>query len=70
MLLINNTAEKRLLKVVFLDRDGVINRDSPDYIKSRAEFQFLPGSLEALRRLAQNGLASSSSPISRPSTAD
>jgi D-glycero-D-manno-heptose 1,7-bisphosphate phosphatase len=44
-----------LQRVVFLDRDGVINRDSPDYIKSVAEFEFLPGSLEALRHLAECG---------------
>jgi D-glycero-D-manno-heptose 1,7-bisphosphate phosphatase len=44
-----------LQKVVFLDRDGVINRDSPDYIKHPEEFEFLPGSLEALRRLAERG---------------
>jgi len=44
-----------LQKVVFLDRDGVINRDSPGYIKSPEEFEFLPGSLEALRRLAEAG---------------
>ncbi|MDA8142069.1 MAG: D-glycero-beta-D-manno-heptose 1,7-bisphosphate 7-phosphatase [Desulfobacteraceae bacterium] len=42
-------------KVVFLDRDGVINRDSPDYIKSWDEFEFLPNSLEALRMLTQAG---------------
>jgi D-glycero-D-manno-heptose 1,7-bisphosphate phosphatase len=42
-------------KVVFLDRDGVINRDSPAYIKSWAEFDFLPGSLLALRRLTAAG---------------
>ncbi|MGA9478920.1 MAG: HAD-IIIA family hydrolase, partial [Desulfobacterales bacterium] len=42
-------------KVVFLDRDGVINRDSPAYIKSWAEFDFLPGSLLALRRLTVAG---------------
>ena len=35
-------------KVVFLDRDGVINVDSPDYIKNWAEFEFISGSLEAL----------------------
>jgi len=46
-----------LHKVVFLDRDGVINRDSPDYIKRLEEFEFLPGSLEALRRLAEGGVA-------------
>ena len=41
--------DKQLGKVVFLDRDGVINADSPDYVKTWAEFRFLPGSLEALR---------------------
>ena len=44
-----------LTKVVFLDRDGTINRDSPGYIKSREEFEFLPGSLEAIKILTQNG---------------
>lgn len=42
-------------KVIFLDRDGVINRDSPDYIKRWEEFDFLPGSLEAIRRLTIEG---------------
>ncbi len=42
-------------RVVFLDRDGVINRDSPDYIKSWAEFIFIPGSLEAIRDLTRAG---------------
>ena len=41
--------------VVFLDRDGVINRDSPDYIKSWSEFEFLPGSIKALKRLKLKG---------------
>ena len=41
--------------MVFLDRDGVINRDSPDYIKNWDEFEFLPGSLEALRLLSEAG---------------
>ncbi len=44
-----------LKKVVFLDRDGTINRDSPAYIKSREEFKFLPGSLEAIKNLTGNG---------------
>lgn len=43
------------MKTVFLDRDGVINRDSPEYIKSRSEFEFLPASLDAIRLLSQNG---------------
>ena len=42
-------------KVVFLDRDGVINRDSPDYIKSVSEFEFLPGSVSAIQHLTVNG---------------
>jgi D-glycero-D-manno-heptose 1,7-bisphosphate phosphatase len=37
---------------VFLDRDGVINRDRPDYVKSWEEFEFLPGVLEAFHLLA------------------
>lgn len=45
----------KLEKVVFLDRDGVINHDSPDYIKSWDEFEYLPGSLEAIRLLTQYG---------------
>jgi D-glycero-D-manno-heptose 1,7-bisphosphate phosphatase len=44
-----------LKKVVFLDRDGTINRDSRDYIKSREEFEFLPGSLKAIEELTANG---------------
>ena len=43
-----------LQRVVFLDRDGVINRDSSDYIKSWDEFEFLPGSIEAIRLLTLN----------------
>jgi D-glycero-D-manno-heptose 1,7-bisphosphate phosphatase len=41
------------LTTVFLDRDGVINVDSPDYIKNWSEFHFIPGSLEAIVRLSQ-----------------
>jgi D-glycero-D-manno-heptose 1,7-bisphosphate phosphatase len=47
--------EHILQKVAFLDRDGVINRDSADYIKHWSEFEFLPKSLEALKQLKQNG---------------
>jgi len=43
-----------LKKVVFLDRDGVINKDSPNYIKSWAEFNFIKGSLEAIALLKLN----------------
>jgi D-glycero-D-manno-heptose 1,7-bisphosphate phosphatase len=47
-----------LRKVVFLDRDGVINRDSPDYIKDWSEFEFIPGSIDAIRDLTRNGFVS------------
>lgn len=36
---------------ILLDRDGVINRDSPNYIRSASEWQPLPGSIEAMARL-------------------
>jgi len=55
--MINSSTGPKYRKVVFLDRDGVINRDSPDYIKSWDEFEFLPGSLEALKRLTGAGFA-------------
>ncbi len=44
-----------LQNVIFLDRDGVINHDSPDYIKSWEEFEFLPGALEAMAALTRAG---------------
>ena len=46
-----------LTKVVFLDRDGVINQDSSEYVKNCTEFKFIPGSLEALVRLTEKGFS-------------
>ncbi len=43
------------MKLVVLDRDGVINHDSDLYIKSPAEWRPIPGSIEAIARLNQNG---------------
>lgn len=44
-------------KIILLDRDGVINQKAPkaNYIKDWNEFIFLPGSLEAIRILSENG---------------
>jgi D-glycero-D-manno-heptose 1,7-bisphosphate phosphatase len=42
-------------KLVVLDRDGVINADSDGYIKTLAEWQALPGSLDAIAKLRQAG---------------
>src|SRR5581483_7374460 len=44
------------VKAVFLDRDGVINENRPDHVKSWAEFRFLPGALEAIARLSRAGV--------------
>lgn len=41
-------------KLVFLDRDGVINYDSADYIKSAKEWLPIPGSIEAIVKLQKN----------------
>jgi D-glycero-D-manno-heptose 1,7-bisphosphate phosphatase len=48
----------RRLTTVFLDRDGVVNVKAPegDYVKSWAEFAFLPTALDGLRLLAAQGL--------------
>lgn len=43
------------MKLVILDRDGTINYDSDQYIKSPAEWRPIPGSLEAIGRLTQAG---------------
>ena len=43
------------MKIVILDRDGVINYDSDQYIKSPAEWRAMPGSLEAIAKLTQAG---------------
>ena len=43
------------MKLVILDRDGVINHDSDQYIKSPSEWRPIPGSIEAIARLHQAG---------------
>ena len=43
------------MKLVILDRDGTINEDSDQYIKSPAEWRPIPGSLAAIARLTQGG---------------
>ncbi len=47
----NRPGAARHLQAVFLDRDGVINRDSPEYVTSWAQFEFLPGALGAIAAL-------------------
>lgn len=57
------------MKLVILDRDGVINRDSDQFIKNPEEWKPIPGSLEAIARLNHAGyrvvVASNQSGIGR-----
>jgi D-glycero-D-manno-heptose 1,7-bisphosphate phosphatase len=43
------------MKLVILDRDGVINHDSDSYLKSPDEWKPLPGAVEAIAKLTQSG---------------
>jgi len=43
------------MKLVILDRDGVINFDSEGFIKHPDEWRPIPGSLDAIARLTQDG---------------
>jgi D-glycero-D-manno-heptose 1,7-bisphosphate phosphatase len=43
------------MKLIILDRDGVINQDSDDFIKSPTEWIPIPGSMEAIARLNRAG---------------
>ena len=52
---------KKSGKVIFIDRDGVINKDpggwtEHSYVTRWADFHFLPGTLEALGILKKSGL--------------
>ncbi|MDD2834384.1 MAG: D-glycero-beta-D-manno-heptose 1,7-bisphosphate 7-phosphatase [Methylotenera sp.] len=57
------------MKLVILDRDGVINQDSANFIKSPNEWIAIPGSLEAIALLNQYGfrvaVATNQSGVSR-----
>ncbi len=57
------------MKLIILDRDGVINQDSDNYIKTVDEWIPLPGSLEAISKLNHHGykvaVATNQSGISR-----
>ncbi len=46
------------MPLLVLDRDGVINEDSEDYIRGLADFHPIPGSLDAIARLSRAGFGS------------
>ncbi len=54
MLIWVNTPKHPSRPFLFLDRDGIINKDRPDYIKHRREFEFYPDALKALRWLREH----------------
>ena len=43
------------MKLIILDRDGTINEDSDEFVKTPEEWQPLPGALEAIARLNHAG---------------
>lgn len=43
------------MRLLILDRDGVINEDSPDYVRSVDQWLPLPGSIEAIAALSRAG---------------
>jgi D-glycero-D-manno-heptose 1,7-bisphosphate phosphatase len=49
--------ERSFLRLIFLDRDGVINVDPGPglYVTRWGEFQFLPGAIDAIRKLTEEG---------------
>lgn len=55
--------------LIILDRDGVINEDSPHFIKSPAEWHAIPGSLDAIAAINRAGhrvvVATNQSGVSR-----
>jgi histidinol-phosphate phosphatase family protein len=57
------------ISVVFLDRDGVINVNRDDYVKTWDEFEFIPGSKDAIKLLNENNywviIVTNQSPIGR-----
>ena len=40
-------------KAIFLDRDGTINKNEPEFVHKKEDFKFIPGALQALRKLSQ-----------------
>lgn len=50
-----NSLIKMNKPIIILDRDGVINYDSDEYIKTPDEWEAIPGSLEAIAQLNRAG---------------
>ncbi|WP_455392258.1 D-glycero-beta-D-manno-heptose 1,7-bisphosphate 7-phosphatase [[Eubacterium] cellulosolvens] len=67
--IIKNNTDPPKRKAIFIDRDGVINYNRNDYVKSWAEFKFIPGAKEAIKRINDSNLLliiiTNQSPIGR-----
>ncbi|XOV83832.1 MAG: D-glycero-beta-D-manno-heptose 1,7-bisphosphate 7-phosphatase [bacterium] len=44
----------KTLRLILLDRDGVINEDSPDFIRSAAQWLPIPGAIDAITLLQKH----------------
>lgn len=55
LVIVLSMMEKDMNTLIILDRDGVINYDSDEYIKTVDEWQPIPGSIEAIAKLSQAG---------------
>ena len=53
----DSISPRRARSAVFLDRDGVINRNRRDYVRSTEQLRIFPTALPALARLAQSEYA-------------
>jgi D-glycero-D-manno-heptose 1,7-bisphosphate phosphatase len=54
-LLVDMTARLAARGLLILDRDGVINQDSPKFVKNTDEWLPIPGSIEAIAKLSRAG---------------
>ncbi len=65
----NSINDKTKRRAIFLDRDGVINVNRKDYVKSWKEFEFLPNTKKALKKINESGymliIITNQSPIGR-----
>lgn len=50
---LHSISNKKEVKGIFLDRDGTINHNKEGYIHTKEEFEFLPGVIQALKKLSR-----------------
>ncbi|MHC2995235.1 MAG: D-glycero-beta-D-manno-heptose 1,7-bisphosphate 7-phosphatase [Candidatus Atribacteria bacterium] len=50
---ISKLGQRPIVRAIFLDRDGVINENEPEFTHQIKDFKFLPSVIEGLKRLSQ-----------------